>query len=356
MTRTLRRMLVLGALATACNLAPPSALAVVPLMLGLGKQILQNMIINGVKMQLIGTLAQQGCKGAALVSLFSQAEQTALFKHGPPGLGSAKMSSTAGAAMPSPVGGAFPSPSATPTPSPLGRSPSPPGGGFLGAMMDKLRSGLAGGSSPAAPPAEAAADSGSTAAAATSPSDLKPLDQGKRAGILTVSKANPDANELLFRMQEQRSQLGMAPSRGTLTPEQMQKSAAVMDQMQEAMAHPLSRAETLGVFDELQGMGMLTEDMHAQARECILLAPESAAQAIGGTGAMFKSVLLPQLAEMRGRLAALPPDQQQQLADELSRALREAKPADRKAFREGLGAGFFAPAVLQQVRARGALD
>jgi hypothetical protein len=174
--------------------------------------------------------------------------------------------------------------------------------------------------------------------------------------MLVVSKANPDANELLYRMQEQRAQMGMAPSRGTLTPEQMQKSAAVMGQMQDAMAHPLSRAETLTVFDDLQGMGMLTADMHAQARECILLAPESAAQAIGGSGAMFKSVLLPALGDMRARLAALPPDQQQQLADELSQALREAKPADRKAFREGLGAGFFPPAVLQQLRARGALD
>jgi len=347
------RMLVLCALAAACNLAPPPAQAVVPLVLGLGKQILQNMIFNGVKMQLIGTLAQQGCKGAALVSLFSQAEQTALLKRGPSGFSGVQTARAGGAEMAGPVG-RLPPTSAAPTASPLGRS-TPQGGGFLGGLMNKLRQVPGGDSTPTAAP-EAAPEGGSTSGAAAAPSDFKPLDQGKRPGVLVVSKANPDATELLYRMQEQRAQSGMAPSRGTLTPEQMQKSAAVMDQMQDAMAHPLSRAETLTVFDELQGMGMLTADMHAQARECILLAPESAAQAIGGSGAMFKSVVLPALGDMQARLAALPPDQQQQLVDQLSQALREAKPADRKAFRDGLGAGFFPPAVLHQLRARGALD
>jgi hypothetical protein len=33
-------------------------------------------------------------------------------------------------------------------------------------------------------------------------------------------------------------------------------------------------------------------------------------------------------------------------------ALNSASPADRKAFFDGLGAGFFPPAVVEQVRAR----
>jgi hypothetical protein len=60
------------------------------------------------------------------------------------------------------------------------------------------------------------------------------------------------------------------------------------------MVHPLSRAETLEVFDQLRGVGMLPDDMYSEARDCIMLADESASQSIGGTGAMFKSVVLPQ--------------------------------------------------------------
>jgi hypothetical protein len=368
MKHTVRQVFVVLAVAAGCNLAPTLAQAVLPLMAGLGKQILQNMIFGGVKTQLIGSLAQQGCKGAALVSLFSQAEQTALFKHGPPALGGAKMTPAGGTSMPSPAGMTMPSPAAGMTmPSPAGMAmPSPDGmtsgspgsrtivarggaagGGFLGGMMDKLRSGLGGSTAP--PPADAAAPA--DAGAAASPAEPKPPDQGKRLAAPVLGKSGPDMTEALQRVQEQRTHFVGAAGQPATTPEQMQSAAALMGQMQDAMAHPLTRAETLGVFDELHGMGMLTDAMHAEARDCILLAPPSASQAIGGTGAMFKTMLLP-----RGRLATLPPDQQQQLADELSQALREAKPSDRKAFREGLGKGFLPPPVLERVRAGGALD
>jgi hypothetical protein len=47
------------------------ALGVLPVLAALGKQIVQNMLIDGVKSQLIGSLAQSGCKGAALASMLA---------------------------------------------------------------------------------------------------------------------------------------------------------------------------------------------------------------------------------------------------------------------------------------------
>jgi hypothetical protein len=44
---------------------------VLPIVAGLGKQLLQNLLFDGVKSQLLGSLAGTGCKGAAVASLLT---------------------------------------------------------------------------------------------------------------------------------------------------------------------------------------------------------------------------------------------------------------------------------------------
>ena len=115
-----------------------------------------------------------------------------------------------------------------------------------------------------------------------------------------------------------------------------------------AMAHPLTRAQTLEVFDQLKGLGVLTEAMHGEARDCILLAPDGSDQTLGQTGAVFKELVLPQLQETKAKMANLGPEEQEQLAQGIAQALRDAAPSDRDAFREGLGAGFFPQSVVEK--------
>lgn len=267
----------IAALALAC--LSLSALAVLPLLAaGLGKQIIQNMIINEVKGHLIGALAQQGCKGAKLISLYSEAERLNLLKSGRAGL----------------TGGMMP-------PGGLPRGMVPPAGAMAPGMPG-----------------------------------------------MQAMPGGPNMAELMARMQQQAGGGGPA-----MTPEQLQQASQLMGQMQDAMSHPLTRAETLDVFGQLRDMGMLPADMYAEARDCILLADESASQSIGASGALFKAVVLPQLVDLRAKLAALPPEQRAQLADQLSLALNEASAADRQAFREGLGRGLIPPDVIQNVGGQG---
>ena len=63
-----RPLAVAAALAIACSVPAHGAL---PLIAGLGKQLLKDMLFDGVKSQLMGSLGGMGCKGAALASLAS---------------------------------------------------------------------------------------------------------------------------------------------------------------------------------------------------------------------------------------------------------------------------------------------
>jgi hypothetical protein len=336
--------------AVAITCASLSALAILPLLAaGLGKQIIKNMIMNEVKGQLIATLARQGCKGAKLIAVFSEAERMNLVKTGPVGLPGGMMSSAGmarGGMPPGMAGGA------------AGMSAGGPGaggsaggsGGLFGSLKDKLR-GVGSmmdrsdkAAESAAGPIGGAAGSGALVAPAGGPMGI---GGGSRPGIVStgpVGPNGPNMAELMAQMQRQAGGRGQQ-----MTPEQMERASQVMGQMQDSMAHPLTRAETLEVFDQLRGMGMLPDDMYAEARDCIMLADESASQGIGATGAMFKSVVLPQLVDMKAKLAALPPEHKEQLAEQLVEALHEASPADRKAFREGLGKSFFPPEVIEKV-------
>jgi hypothetical protein len=149
------------------------------------------------------------------------------------------------------------------------------------------------------------------------------------------------------------SQMFAAMGGAGMTPEQMARAQEAMALMQHAMEHPLTRPETLEVFAELEGLGLLTDAMHDEARDCILLAPPGSDRMLGQTGAIFKEVLLPQLRETKAKLSNLGPDEQDQLAQGIAEALREARPEDRKSFSEGLGLGFFPKAVVEKVGAAG---
>ena len=107
------------AAAIAIGVAVP-AHGVLPLVAGLGKQLIKNMLIDGVKSQLMGSLAEMGCKGSALASvLASTGGGRVALPGGIPGL-PAGLSPMRGSAMPAAmpalpgavpaIAGAMPSP------------------------------------------------------------------------------------------------------------------------------------------------------------------------------------------------------------------------------------------------------
>ncbi len=335
----LRAALVSAALAAVATAAP----AVVPLIAGLGKQILQNLILGEIKGQLIGSLAQMGCKGAALAGVIATID--------------ARHVAAGAAKVPLPTGAAMPDVAATGT----ATAPSG-GGGILSSLRNAMRS-MVGGAAPQdriATPADAAAHPAVAEAQRITGGPVH-IGSGNVAG---ADRAPDLAGAYALAQREiaaaaRQSPLGAmsgVEAATQLDPAQAAQVGQIMGQMQQAMAQPLSRAETLAVFDEMAQVGVLTPAMRSEARGCILLAPPSADAALGQTGAMLKAMLLPQLQAMKQRLADLTPEDQQRLADELVQALREADARDRKAFGDGFGAGFFPPSVVQRVRASGALD
>ncbi|HEY2978603.1 MAG TPA: hypothetical protein VGJ35_11595 [Burkholderiaceae bacterium] len=254
-----------------------------PLIAGLGKQLIQNLLIDGVKSQLIGSLSDMGCKGAALASVLSGG------KAGLAGM-------IGGALMPSLPGG-MSMPSAMPMPPGMA---IPPGMSMPG------------------------------------------LGDGKPMGA--------DMSSMMATMQQQLGARGGGLP--TMTAEQMAQLNAGMAAMQQAMSQPLSRAETLAVFDELGQLGVMTPAMQSELRDCVVLAPPSASATLGMTGAMMKNMVLPQLRSAREQMASLQPEEREQLANEIAQAMKDVSPEDRKAFQEGFGAGFFPPDVVTAVKAK----
>jgi hypothetical protein len=137
-----------------------------------------------------------------------------------------------------------------------------------------------------------------------------------------------------------------------ITPEQQAMMQNAMAQMQGAMSKPLSRTETAAVFDELADLGLINEPMRSEAKDCIALAPPGSGDQLGAAGAMLKNTVIPAAGDAKERMASASPEEQKQLADGMVDALNSASPADRKAFFDGLGLGFFPQAVVDQVRAR----
>jgi hypothetical protein len=251
-----------------------------PLIAGLGKQLIQNLLIDGVKSQLMGSLSGMGCKGAALATVLS-----------------GDKASLAGM-----IGGAL--------------MPSMPGGMAIPSAM-AMPPGMAGMPMPG-------------------------LGDGKAMG--------GDMSSMMAMMQQQLG--GRGSGMPTMSAEQMAQMNASMATMQQAMAQPLSRAETLAVFDELGELGVMTPAMQSEMRDCVMLAPPSASASLGMTGAMMKNMMLPQLRSAREQMANLQPEEREQLANEIAQAMKDLSPEDRKAFQEGFGAGFFPPDVVTAVKAK----
>jgi hypothetical protein len=164
---------------------------------------------------------------------------------------------------------------------------------------------------------------------------------GMPPGMGGMGAMDPATMQKAMEMMQQQSG-------GRMSPEQQ----AMMAQIQGAMAQPLSREESKAVFDEMAGMGLITDKMRDEAKECITYAPPGAGDSLGGASAMIKTTVLPAARQAKERMAAATPEEQKQLADGMVEALNSASAADRKAFLDGLGAGFFPAPVVEQVRAR----
>jgi len=137
-----------------------------------------------------------------------------------------------------------------------------------------------------------------------------------------------------------------------MLPEDAAQMQTAMVAMQQAMAQPLSPAESRAVFDELGTLGVMTPAMQSEVRDCLALAGPAAAPQVGMTAAMMKHMVLPKLREARQQMAELSPEQREQMASEIAQAMNDASPEDRKAFAEGFGVGFFPPEVVELLRAK----
>jgi hypothetical protein len=234
-----------------------------PIVAGLGKQLLQNLLFDGVKSQLLGSLSNMGCKGAAVASLLTPGgARQALLSQALPSM-----------AMPPAMGMAMPG-------MPTGTDPTQ-----MAALMQQMMG-------------------------------------------------------------------GRMPPGGAMSPELMSQLGAAMPGFQQAMSQPLSRTETAAVFDELAELGVMTPAMQSELRDCLTLAPPNATAALGMSGALFKNMVLPQLRMAREQMANLPPEEREQLANDIVEAMKEASPEDRKAFQQGFGQGFFPREVVDAVKAK----
>ncbi len=290
-----------GFLAAAVALFPLTSDAVFPVAM-LGKQILQNVIFGQVKDQMIGSLANMGCKGARLAGLIA----------------------SAGAARPSPGGG--------------GGMPGGGMGGMLGGGMNTPGGMNLPGAGMTPPNGMNSRGGGASMRAARGGIGIPEMTPEQAQAMM--ANGMPDPAMLSQKMGH------------PMSPEQAAQVQQAMSGMQQAMSHPLSRAETLEVFDELADMGLMTSEMRGEVHDCITLAPAGSEQALGTSGTMIKTMVLPQLRDVRQRLNNLTPEEQNQLSDGLVDALQHASARDRKAFLDGFGAGFYPAPVVRTVRGR----
>lgn len=138
----------------------------------------------------------------------------------------------------------------------------------------------------------------------------------------------------------------MMPPGTALPPEQ----AAMLAQMQRAMAQPLSPAQTAAAIDEMAELGLLPRPIQTEMKECMTLLPQTA-PALGMAMAMMQPVV-PQLREARQQLRALSPAEQDEMAEVMAGELRGLAPNERALFLEQIDGGFFPPAVASGVKAR----
>jgi hypothetical protein len=96
--------------------------------------------------------------------------------------------------------------------------------------------------------------------------------------------------------------IAMLPNAGALPPDVVidNDTMAMMARMQQAMAQPLSPAETLATIDELFELGFLPKAVQIEFRECMVLVPETTAALGIGMGMLWP--MIPQLRQARETL------------------------------------------------------
>jgi hypothetical protein len=138
----------------------------------------------------------------------------------------------------------------------------------------------------------------------------------------------------------------MLPPGTALPPEQ----AAMLAQLQGAMAQPLTPAQTLVAMDDMVELGLLPRPVQNEMKECMTLLPQTA-PALGSAMGMLQP-MLPQLREAREQMRALSPAEQDEFAAMMAQELKAVPAGERQQFVEQLDAGFFPPAVAAGVKAR----
>jgi hypothetical protein len=170
-----------------------------------------------------------------------------------------------------------------------------------------------------------------------------PAGMGMPAGALGMPNLSSVPAEMTAKLQSMMPDASQLPPGAGISPD-------MMAQLRQAMAQPLSPAETLATIDELAVLGFLPKAMQTELKECMVLIPSASATLGMGMG-MLRPVI-PQLRSAREQLHALSPAEQDEVALTLVQELR-ALPADqRAALIEHLDSGFFPPRVSAGVKAR----
>lgn len=140
--------------------------------------------------------------------------------------------------------------------------------------------------------------------------------------------------------------MGQLPAGIGLDPGQM----AMLANLQQSMAEPLSPQETIATIDELADLGFLPKPVQSELKECMVVLPTSIA-ALGMGMGMLKPIV-PKLRQARAELHALSPAEQDEVAVALAQEIAPLPAEQRAEFVESLGSGFFPPRVVAGVKGR----
>jgi len=182
---------------------------------------------------------------------------------------------------------------------------------------------------------------------------LNGLDLRRTAGIgvptFPTGMAMPMGGGMPGMTAEMTAKLGtLMPDAGKL-PMGTTVDPQTFARLQQAIAQPLSPAETLAAIDELSELGLFPNSMRAELGECMALMPQ-AAPPLGMAMGMLKP-MIPQLRQAREQLHALSPEEQDEVGVALAEELRAQPAGERATMLEQLDAGFFPARVRQATKA-----
>ena len=288
-----------GTIAATLALNPTAAVPAPADAAMLGKDVLKGVILGDLRSQLSGALDEMGCRGTALAGVTGTASPGRTAAGGTPPVG---------------VGG-----SAAGTPGGLPRPAGVPYAG--GNIMPK-----AAGSAESIAAARAAQPASARAGGAN-------IDPAMLAMMMALMQPQAD---------------GVSPGSADQASGMKDAIAAI----EQAIARPLSRAETAAVFRELADLGIITPAMASEARDCVMQASPAAVEAAGIAASILTNVLIPRLAAAKTRLSNLSPEEQNAVVEAMIEELRNAPAADRSVFFDGYGRGFYPKTIVDRVRSR----